>query len=470
MKPEDGPALPKPALRRPLLGAHVSRGLSALGVAVLGYVLGAAVMVFGLPSSDLLGKALIGGRAWLERIRLPSPAADPNPARMARDGIDEPGKTFDGFTLYACASVEAPGARVYLVNMRRQVVHQWAVDFKEIWPVPPRLQGSGRDDLVCAFAAYLYPNGDLLVVLHSLESIVKGYGLVKLDKDSHVLWKYAAPTHHSVDVGEDGTIYAIQQQLVETVPTTPGQAPTPRLVDDLIVLSPKGELKKTVPILDALRGSRYAALLGSLERGGAHRAVPGGLTAAAFDEALLQQDVLHANSVRVLSHERAPRFPAFEPGQVLLSLRNLHALVVLDVGSGSVVWAARGPWEYQHDAEFLDNGHLLLFDNLGLSRGSRVLEYDPRTQAFPWSYSGEDGHPFYSSKRGMSQRLPNGNTLVVSSEGGEVLEVTRDKHVVWSLLSPPDSHSATERRFITLARRYGPDQLHFLKEGERARP
>jgi hypothetical protein len=180
-----------------------------------------------------------------------------------------------------------------------------------------------------------------------------------------------------------------------------------------------------------------------------------------MDSAAFDGDPLHTNSVKVLNGDLASRFPAFKPGQVLISLRSLSAIAMLDPESGKVVWAARGPWLAQHDAQFLPNGRLLVFDNLGAPRGSRVLEYDPQTQALPWSYSGENAEPFFTSERGMSQRLPNGNTLIVSSESRELREVTQDKEVVWSFLF--DS-------FVTTARRYTPEQLSFLKEGLRARP
>jgi len=125
------------------------------------------------------------------------------------------------------------------------------------------------------------------------------------------------------------------------------------------------------------------------------------------------------------------------------------------------VWAARGPWSAQHDPTFLDNGHLLLFDNYGSPQGSRVLEYDPQTQAFPWSYPGENGTPFYSEVRGMCQRLPNGNTLIVNSVGGEFFEVTPGQEVVWS--------GSCGDVTIYRARRYSPEELHFLKEDQRPR-
>jgi len=91
---------------------------------------------------------------------------------------------------------------------------------------------------------------------------------------------------------------------------------------------------------------------------------------------------------------------------------------------------------------------------MGSPRGSRVLEYDPQTQSYPWWYPAENGTPFYSRIRGMSQRLPNGNTLIVNSEGGETFEVTPDHEVVWS---------ASCGRELKRARRYVPEQLAFLK-------
>jgi hypothetical protein len=359
---------------------------------------------------------------------------------------------------------------VFLVNMRREVVHEWSVSFSDIWPGAAHIEGPVLDELVCIFGCHLYPNGDLLVVFHGLQQQANGYGLARLDRDSHVVWKYAGRVHHDVDVGEDGTVYAIEHRMVETMPAGLQAIPTPTLIERLVVLSPEGKLRKKVPILEAFRDSPYATLLDPLKGSGRRSPRSGTLAGRGFDDVSLKADVLHMNCVQVLTRKLAPRFPRFKAGQVLISLRHLDAIAVLDVDRGTVVWAARGPWQAQHDAQFLDNGHLLLFDNRGLPRSSRVLEYDPDTQAFPWVYSGENRGPFYSSERGMCQRLPNGNTLVVNSEGGEMLEVTRDKEVVWSFLTPEDGSSPGGRRFITAARRYGPNYLSFLKEGVRARP
>ena len=305
----------------------LSLGLFLSGAVLFSYVLGAAAMFFELPTSHFLGKAFIGARAWDERTEMAAASVGELSAPVM-GGIDKPDKTFDGYTLIATGSTSAPSTRAYLLNMRRQLVHRWEIPFSRVWSKPPHLAEPVEDSLVCFFACHLYANGDLLVVFQSLEKFPVGYGLAKLDKDSNVIWKYPAQVHHDVDVGEDGTIYAIRQETVTHLPKGLDEQAGPYKVDSLVVLSPDGkESKKPIPILQALQASSYRPLLGQLEVQNVHPAAGGrpemtsGLTAPSMEEELQKQDLVHANSVRVLTPALAPKFPNLKAGQVLLSLR-----------------------------------------------------------------------------------------------------------------------------------------------------
>lgn len=431
-----------------------------MGLATIFFLLGAAVMYFELPSSDFLAKAFLGARAWNELRQAAGEMDDESSTPKMLGLIDRPGKTQDGYTLYACATMEASSTQAFLINMNREVVHRWSISFSNIWPNPPHVHNRVKDSLVCFFGCHLYANGDLLVVMHGLEQKANGYGLVKLDMDSKVIWKYAKNVHHDVTVGEDGTIYAIQHELIHQAPNGLEFLGLPCLVDYLVMLSPDGvPLREPIPILEAFRDSPYAPILSVLEP--PRKSTKGSrMNSSSFDAEILRQDALHTNYVEVLTKELAPAFPLFKVGQVLISMRNLDTIAVLDPETRKIVWAAQGPWKAQHDSQFLRNGNILIFDNQSLPKGSRVLEYDPATQAMPWSYSGEKRRPFYTSERGMSQRLKNGNTLIVNSEEGELLEIAATKEPVWS---------CSLGRFITFGRRYRPDQLNFLKGGQRAR-
>jgi len=437
---------------------------------------GAAVMFFELPLSDFLGKAFAGARAWHERGQssippLPRDAAD---SEIQEITVDDAEKTYDGFTLYTTTE----GARATLIDMRGTVVHRWELPFRRAWPQAPHIENPLPDEQIHWFRCHLYANGDLLAIYHAEGDTPYGYGLVKLDKDSKLLWAYANNVHHDLDVGEDGTIYTLTQKLeLKKPPANPEHLPTPYIADSFVVLSPEGRELENIPILEALADSPYALTLTSgndFLRPMFNRARLTGTPPP--DTAMqpnLKKDLLHTNSVKVLSRTLAAKFPQFKPGQVLLSLRSLNTVAILDRPTRRVAWAAQGIWRMQHDAEFLDNGHLLLYDNFGSMRQTRILEYDPLTQAIPWAYSNEDSMFFNSLLRGMKQRLPNGNTFIVDPDNRRLFEVTRDKDLVWECFCPLPSVPQAQipgSYPLTGARRYSADELTFLKGVARARP
>jgi hypothetical protein len=458
-------------VRIPHLG-KVFACLSVLGVAGLGYVFGAAVMFFQLPSYDFLHQAFTGSKAWQERGKpVVNPFIPPETDHPEGITVDKPGQAYDGFTLVTTTH----GPRATLLDMRGTVVHQWELPFSQAWPHSPHVPDPVGAEQIHWFRCHLFPNGDLLAIYQAERDTPSGYGLVKLSKDSKLLWKYEGRVHHDLDVDEQGTIFTLTEKVTREAPAGLDYLPTPYVAESLVVLSPDGQEVASVPIAEAFRDSAYSLLLSTAI---AEQAIPKDRAnfASAFDSLLgplSKGDLIHANSVRVLTPARARKFPLFQAGQVLVSLRSFDCLAVLDVHKRSVVWAARGPWRIQHDAEFLDNGHLLVFDNHGWTKGCRVLEYDPVTQAIPWSYSNADASPFFASFRGMKQRLPNGNTLIVDPENRRLFEVTGAKEVVWEFycslpLEPRDPKAWPLA--ITGARRYSANELTFLKGVARARP
>src|SRR5262249_53557176 len=163
------------------------------------------------------------------------------------------------------------------------------------------------------------------------------YGLAKFDKNSRVLWSYAANVHHDVDIGEDGTIYALTQQIVHELPDGLDFIPTPCIVDYLVLLSPEGQELKKISILEVLRGSPFPDLRTLLHRSARHESSPETSVPYTLPD-WRKGDILHTNFVKVLSRKLAPMFPQFKAGQVLLSFRQLDIVAVLDIPSRSLVW------------------------------------------------------------------------------------------------------------------------------------
>lgn len=436
-------------------GGRVCAGFSLVGLAILGYVLGAAVMFFQLPTSGELTKSFQGAQAWSQRGQRPDPDALLTAAPMtAAVHRDLPGKTDDGFTLYT--STAGPWAA--LLDMHGQVVHSWKMPFRKAWPRPEHVLDPMDDEQIHFFGCRLLANGDLLASYHAEGDTPYGYGLVKLDKDSNVLWTYAKRVHHLFDVDDAGQIYVLTQKLTNTLPAGLDFVPTPFLSDSLAVLTPDGiTVGEPIAIMEVLRDSPYA---------GTQR-----LLVAESADAM--GDITHCNHVSVLSQAVAHKFPQFKAGQVLISVRNMNALALIDIPARKVGWLAVGQWRMQHTADFLANGHILVYDNLGGRKKTRVLEVDPATRDIAWAYSST----FLAKVRGTAQRLPNGNTLVVDPESTRMFEITPDREVVWEVICmerPQETaggrpiHTNTPRAWINTARRYRADELSFLQKPPRS--
>jgi hypothetical protein len=463
----------------------MTAAISILGFGTLCFLTGAAVIYYQLPVAAPLGQGFAGANQWLG-AGAPGIVPPPEPLTVAKD---VPGKTCDGLTLVT--TTDRPECR--LLDMAGKEAHRWALPTDGAWLKRLGDQAPAADSRLHWEQCRLLPDGCLLGVVCGGGDTPYGFALVKLDRNSNVLWALPGKFHHDLDVDEKGRAYLIDYERVEE--RIPGleALPSSYQADILVVVSTQGKVENRVSVLKAFQGSPYILpylsgdLTGAVTGPGmpvpsprmAPPSVPPGapvpgprgkplLSALPAPEQMMVSsgDVLHTNSVHVLRKEMAEKFPQFKAGQVLLSMRSPSLLAVLDLKKRAIVWAARGPWRTQHSAQFLLNGHILLFDNGGNLQRARVLEYDPRTQAVPWAFKEEDDEPFRVPFRGRCQRLANGNTLVVEPQRW-VIEASPANEVVWKLAYPAsDVHPA---RNITGARRYTVAELPFLKGANHAR-
>lgn len=310
--------------------------------------------------------------------------------------LHEADAAWDGLNLYT--SGHAPEA--ILMDMDGRVLHRWTRNWDDIYPTRKNrvpLQGWRR--------ARLLPDGGLL-------AIFEGDGLVRLDRDSNVVWASDAHAHHDLALLPDGGVAILIWEAME-IPRLERSGAV--IVDFIVILDADGRERRRIPILEAFENSPFAPLL---------------------DRAAKGNDMMHTNTLHRLDGRFAARDPAFREGNFLISSRYMDTVAIVDPDAGKVVWALTGAWRRQHEPSLVGEGSLLLFDNLGLERFSRVLEIDPWTGKVLWSYGDADGQRFYSEACGTAQRLENDNTLVTVSDRGRAFEVTRDGRRVWEFVSP----------------------------------
>ncbi|MCP4290366.1 MAG: hypothetical protein GY780_00850 [bacterium] len=333
-----------------------------------------------------------------------------------------------------------------LMDGKGHVVHEWKIQFEDVWPddlpfdVPQEHKEFFR-------RAHLFPNGDLLVIFEYI-------GIVKLDRNSKIIWSLPLMNHHDFKIMEDGTIVSLKRILKapEKITAMLGDHTFSEPVgsDAISIVSPDGQEIDQIDIWDAFYGSDYAPVLQQTHR---------------------LDDLFHANSVSIIQNPIAAHKNIFQQGDIVVSLRMISTIVVIDPLTKKVKWAIHGQWLEQHQAEYLSNGNILLLDNKGASaefsdfKRSQVLEIDPLTQKIVWRFNGTESKPLFTHWLGYNQRLDNGNTLISESAGGRLLEVTPGGEVVWEYVSPFRAGKDNELIATLMgAQRYDLAALLFLGE------
>ncbi len=367
-------------------------------------------------------------------------------------------KAYDGYTLYSPSSEQA----AYLLDMNGEVVHSWAMPFSKAWKIPPHIDSPVKDNKIIWRGLHLFPNGDLLAVYNAVETTPYGYGVVKIDKDSNIIWRYPGFAHHDISVGEDGRVYILTNKVTEDVVAGAPHLNPPLFDEYVSILSPDGQLEKSISIYDAFANSEYFSEV--VEYFTQTQRADISTSNAEYG------DIIHPNTVTYIGAEEAEKQPLFQQGQILISLREHDILAVLDPQTETIIWAARGFWRAQHSARMTKDGNIVLFDNDGpqtTPRKSRVLEYDPVFDRIVWSYEGTAERPFYSSVRAAVQSLPNSNVLVTSYENGRLFEVTQKGEIVWEFFTS-DTLEGDPMRIagVHSGFRFSKDELLFLNEGE----
>ncbi len=289
--------------------------------------------------------------------------------------------------------VSAHAYEILLLDMDGRVLHTWKPDDASI-PVESKVNGFRK--------ALLLPDG-------SVYGVVEGEGLLRMDVSGKVVWRSDLNHHHDLHLDASGSLHTLARE----VRTIRAFRPRPTVEDRIVVFGPDGTMTREISVLKALAKSPFKDL---------------------FEKAKAAPiDVLHTNSLHILDGSLQKQNPAFAKGRYLLSFRTISTVAVLDPLTETIVWAQEGPWRHQHDPVELGD-ELLVFDN-DTPGPSTVLRYNLGIEAETWRWGGSEGSSFYTSCCGTAQPLANGNLLVVVTDEGRALEITKAGKVVWAYQS-----------------------------------
>jgi hypothetical protein len=308
---------------------------------------------------------------------------------------------------------------VKVIDRKGTIIHEWNLRWNEVWS---EKEGD--------FPSTHSPRGPAGRYLHGFDILPDG-GFVanfehlstfRMDICGNVKWKLDNLGHHSVFYSEQGYLWVTAERYIEEGETGYQNHEAPLRSYTLQKLSLDGEILKEIEILDILRKNDLYGLMFLSNIKNVQTKVHG--------------DTLHLNDV--------DEFPVgmksniFEPGDLMVSLRNISALFVFDPESLKIKFLSIGRTLRQHDPDFLPGDRISVFDNRNLipSTGpeplsSRILEIDAINGSTKVALQGHGNSLFFTGIMGLHERLANGNILVTSSGEGRVMEFAPDGTIVW---------------------------------------
>ena len=312
---------------------------------------------------------------------------------------------------------------VDVMDMDGKIVHQWNLDWFEIWPdaehVHEKLRPKSRPGTHVP-PVILMPNGDLVFSFEYL-------GLARVNPEGEVVWRLPYRTHHSIERDDDGNLWVCgQKEYTEPDDRFPNMIP-PFVEDTILVVTPDGKITHEWSVPEILRKND---LQGLLYLGGLDLLVP-----TLGDATHLNGDVLHLNDAEPFPASRLKE-GFFTKNDVLVSLRNVNTVLVFDRETEKVKFLCAGMFLRQHDPDFIDGNTFSVFDNnvtgppntYPQSRVTIVSAPDKTIKTF---FEGTPVRPFFTIMLGKNQWLPNGNLLLVESCAGRAIEVDPDGEIVW---------------------------------------
>lgn len=308
-------------------------------------------------------------------------------------------KSEGGYTLYCAVS----SRHADLLDEAGRIVHQW---HHPEGVVHLKLLPSGN--LLC----HTLPADDA----EGSQQIGGSAGaLVELDQDSNVVWEYRdAYMHHDYQRLPDGNTLVLRwaKMPFDVAAQVRGGLTAPKdpewMWGDVVrEIDPNGEIVREWRSWEHLNPAHHVKC--PLES---------------------RKEWTHANSL-----ELTPT------GDWLLSFRLTDTIVRVDGKTGDVRWRwGADVLSHQHHAQWLDNDHVLVFDN-GCHRKdhpafSSIVEVDPAENKIVWNYRATPILAFYSFMVSGVQRLAGGNTVITEGATGRIFEITPEGETVWEFVSP----------------------------------
>jgi len=260
--------------------------------------------------------------------------------------------------------------------------------------------------------------------------------LIKVDKNSKLIWGVNGIFYHSIEYDADGNVWV--SSIIKPSPFLPDLLNDYQ--DDAITkISPNGKLLFRKSVAQILVENGYRTLL--------------------LGVGTYEKDLLHLNDIQ----------PALSSGNywikgdLLISLRNKSTVFLYRCSTNKILWLKTGPWLNQHDVDFIDSGRIGIFGNNTVRVFGADRLVDGYNEEYIFNFKTNTTETPYTEflkkatvstrTQGRSDVLPNGDLFVEETNNNRLLRGSK-KDIIWQYVDRIDKHSVAAlswSRFITAA-------------------
>ena len=403
----------------------MERLLFVFGIAFAAFVYGVATVQYEVFPYRLLKEAKLGLEAWaamdrnnsrfpkafekFEENAAPVPQAKKLDEKIGNENILVTGGPYQ--LMERCPKW---GCMAWITDRAGNIVHTWEVDLAELWKGLDDVSGDVNRLSLYPVGMALGKDGSLVVSFQGRETFPVQIGIAKVDKAGKIVWKRFDRSHHWIATDEAGNIYTPYAWFTDAryVGGTAVDLPCETRksgVDGIRVLSADGKPLRELPIVDSFLKSGLTGWFYNIR----HACNP-----------------THLNSIALVTPSLEKKIPGAAAGDFLVSLRETNTVALMDGKTGLVKHAVAGRTAAQHSPQFLPDGTVLVFDNLGGDRsagGTRVVRIDLAKGTAETVFPRENAKallPVTSRSAGHISVSPDGKRALVSvTHQGRIVEI-----------------------------------------------
>jgi hypothetical protein len=324
------------------------------------------------------------------------------------------------YVLLAAYDKKANQSVAKLIRLSDQkVMHQWEPDYSEIVRQLGKQNSYWPEQNVHNLRLYhplLMPDGS--IIFNNVLS-----PLIKIDKESKLIWSINGIFHHSIEVDADGNIWT--PSVIKPSKFMTGILNDYK--DDAITeVSQGGKILFRKSVAQILMENGYRTLL--------------------LGTGPYEKDMLHLNEIE----------PALTSGKywvkgdLLVSIRNRSTVFLYRPTTNKIIWLQMGPWLNQHDANFLDANRVEVFGNnvVRVFGEDRLVDgyneeyiFNFKTNAITTPYTEFlKKAKVATPSEGRADILPNGDLFVEETNNNRLLRGDT-KDIKWQYVDRIDKHT-----------------------------